>query len=82
MFYGYDKSGCTLYVPAGAKETYASTDGWGEFANIVEFEPASINGVKSENVNRKGVCYDLQGRIIENPTNGIYIIDGKKVLVR
>ena len=34
-----DKEICTLYVPYGAKETYASTAGWSEFANIVEFEP-------------------------------------------
>ena len=30
---------CTLYVPAGAKETYAATDGWNEFTNIVELDP-------------------------------------------
>ena len=28
----------TLYVPAGAKETYASTNGWSQFENIVELE--------------------------------------------
>ena len=39
VFYGYDKSGCTLYVPTGAKEAYASTEGWNEFTNIVEIEP-------------------------------------------
>ena len=27
---------CTLYVPAGAKETYAATGGWNKFENIVE----------------------------------------------
>lgn len=26
--------------------------------------------------------YDLQGRVVENPTNGIYIIDGKKVVIK
>ncbi len=25
---------------------------------------------------------DLQGRVVENPASGIYIIDGKKVLVK
>ena len=33
-----DKDACTLYVPAGAKATYASTDGWKDFKNIVEFK--------------------------------------------
>jgi hypothetical protein len=35
-FKGIDKEVCTLYVPAGAKATYASTDGWKDFKNIVE----------------------------------------------
>lgn len=33
---GVDKEKCVLYVPKGAKETYASTEGWMEFKNIVE----------------------------------------------
>ena len=40
-----------------------------------------ISEVKGENVKVKGV-YDLQGRKIENPTKGIYIIDGKKVFIK
>ena len=40
-----------------------------------------INEVKCEEANVKAV-YDLAGRRIENPTRGIYIIDGKKVLVK
>ncbi len=37
-----DKTTCTLYVPYGAKETYAATEGWNEFANIVELDPSEI----------------------------------------
>ena len=37
-FIGVDKGNCILYVPMGAKETYASTNGWNEFNNIQEFE--------------------------------------------
>ena len=37
-----DKNSCTLYVPAGAKETYAATTGWNEFRNIVEIIPEEI----------------------------------------
>ena len=36
VFNGVDKNACTLYVPYGAKETYASTADWNEFKNIVE----------------------------------------------
>ena len=27
------------------------------------------------------LIYDLQGRRVENPTKGIYIVDGKKVIL-
>ena len=37
-FNGVNKNSCTLYVPFGAKETYAATDGWNEFTNIVEMK--------------------------------------------
>ena len=36
VFEGVDKETCVLYVPKGAKEVYASTEGWMEFKNIVE----------------------------------------------
>ena len=39
-FNGVDNENCTLYVPAGAVDTYAATDGWKDFANIVETSPA------------------------------------------
>ena len=33
-----DKENCILYVPAGAAATYATTDGWKDFKNIVEIK--------------------------------------------
>jgi hypothetical protein len=39
VFDGVNTQECTLYVPYGAKSTYASTDGWKDFTNIVEMEP-------------------------------------------
>ena len=36
VFEKVDKTGCILYVPKGAKEKYATTDGWKDFMNIVE----------------------------------------------
>ena len=38
VFSGVNTQECTLYVPYGAKSTYASTDGWKDFTNIVEME--------------------------------------------
>lgn len=43
--------------------------------------PTGIEEVKSENGNVKTI-YDLAGRKVENPSKGIYIIDGVKRLVK
>ena len=43
VFNYVDKTSCTLYVPYGAKETYAATEGWSEFENIVELERSTFN---------------------------------------
>ena len=40
-----------------------------------------VDNVKTENGQVKTI-YDLQGRKVENPTTGIYIIDGRKVLIK
>ena len=40
-----------------------------------------IEEVKAESGKVKAI-YDLQGRIVENPSKGIYIINGKKVFVK
>ena len=40
-----------------------------------------VDELKGESGEVKTV-YDLQGRIVENPTSGIYIIDGKKVVIK
>ena len=48
---------------------------------LVVTAETGINELKGENEKVKTI-YDLQGRKVENPTKGIYIIDGKKVLVK
>ncbi len=40
-----------------------------------------IENVKGENGEVKAI-YDLQGRKVETPSKGIYIIDGKKVIIK
>ena len=41
----------------------------------------SIEEVEGAN-EEAGVVYDLQGRVVENPTEGIYIINGNKVVIK
>ena len=48
------------------------------FKVTVNAPETGIDEVKGENGEVKTI-YDLQGRKVENPTSGIYIIDGKKV---
>ena len=81
-----DKDACTLYVPAGAKSTYAATDGWKEFKNIVEMSSDGSDATAIESVETKcaapAVYYDLSGRRVENPAKGIYIVNGRKVFIK
>ena len=41
----------------------------------------AITNLNVETVSN-GRCYDLQGRLVEHPTKGIYIINGKKVVLK
>ena len=75
-----DTSTATLYVPIGAKEAYATA--WG-FDNIVETDFTCVDGVTAdEQTDGNELYYDLSGRAVKNPANGIYIYKGKKVLVQ
>ena len=43
----------------------------------------NVDGINQLETARQnsGVVYDLQGRVVKNPTKGIYIINGKKVVL-
>ena len=51
--------------------------------NIYAKSPVAtgVEEVKAESGKVKAI-YDLQGKEVENPSKGIYIINGKKVLVK
>ena len=51
------------------------------FKPIQSTNPTSVEVVEEVNVKSKAI-YDLLGRRVENPTKGIYIIDGKKVVIK
>ena len=76
----YDKA--TLHIPIGTKTLYGESEPWYLFFNIKEMDFTGVEDVKGENEELKGVYYDLSGRQVENPTKGIYIINGKKVIVK
>ncbi len=45
-------------------------------------ETTGIEGLMKEESQKAGAVYDLQGRKVANPSRGLYIINGKKVIVK
>ena len=65
-----------LYLESGiseAREFFAFNFGDGETTGIY---------VPSDNLNAKANYFDLQGRKVAQPTKGLYIVNGKKVVIR
>ena len=73
----------TLHVPASALDSYRATAPWSEFGNIVALTDEET-GVEQFTIdNAQMTIYDLHGRRVATPTkDGIYIVDGKKVMVK
>ena len=44
-------------------------------------DPSAIETVQTTSLSGKRVIYNLSGQRVANPTHGIYIVDGKKVLI-
>lgn len=73
----------TLHVPVNSVEAYRTTWPWSDFKEIVAIreDPDAIMEIKqSENSNRE--YYDLIGRRVHYPQKGLYIRNGKKVIVK
>ena len=45
-------------------------------------EATALTPVNSEKRMVNSEIYDLQGRRVENPTKGLYIKDGRKVIIK
>ena len=72
----------TLYVPSGCGERYRKADFWKNFLNIAEMEGTGIENVTIKPVSQEKL-FDLQGRRLKSaPQRGVYIRNGKKVVVR
>lgn len=81
------RDGNSIKLPAHRAGLKLSTSG-PDFAPakelIFNFDDATTNGisnVKTTAEPRTDVIYDLQGRRVKNPVNGIYIVNGKKVVI-
>jgi hypothetical protein len=68
-------------VPAGSVEDYKAAEYWSDFTNIIGIEAGIENSeIRNEN---STLIYDLHGRRVAHPTkSGIYIVGGKKVVIK
>lgn len=87
-----NSANATLYVPAGSKSAYMEAEQWKDFRDIVEYTSLE-ELLKTLNVENstladdkdKEVIYDFYGRHLsskENLVDGLYIINGRKVMVK
>lgn len=82
--YEYSPSPATLYVPIGAKSQNEAISGWTQFAKIEESEQAStdICTPHDEESIFDNAWYSLQGVKVVNPQKGIFIRNGRKVVLQ
>ena len=79
------RDGNSIKLPAHRAGLKLSTSGFAPAKELIfNFEDATTNGISTvEQIAepRTDVIYDLQGRRVKNPVNGIYIVNGKKVVI-
>lgn len=82
QFYVNPTSAVATWKKVGVQSIYY---GGGEChkSNVVWYDESGYDGISNVNVgNSNAAIYDMQGRRVKNPTRGIFITNGKKVLVK
>ena len=78
----YIAKDATLYVPQGTKDAYKSAGWTSFFSNVIEFDATGIAATSQDKATR-APYYTLDGKPAATPTRkGIYVKDGKKVMVK
>ena len=75
------QANCKLIVPKGSLEAYQNALIWRDFANIQETEYTGISTINSS-TGATNNFNTLDGRRVKSPTKGVYIVNGKKVVVK
>lgn len=78
---------CVLLVPDGSVDSYKAATVWKNFRFIIDRAATGINAViTSTPVSDKQPVYNLHGQYVGNSLDGlpggIYIIRGKKIVVK
>ena len=85
FYYQTGRDGNSIKLGAHRAGLKLSTSGFAPAKELIfNFEEATTNGISSVEQTaepRTDVIYDLQGRRVKNPVNGIYIVNGKKVVI-
>ena len=82
-FFGSYPKYATLHVPASALESYKTTEPWSDFGNIVALTDEEMSVEQLTNDNSQQTIYDLCGRrVADIEKGGIYIVGGKKVIIK
>lgn len=82
------KGGDTGFFPATtgimipAHKAYLTLESSGVRSIVFDDMMTGIEEVRGEMSDGRGVFYNLAGQRVSNPTNGIYIVDGKKVIIK
>lgn len=75
----------TLHVPAGSKDSYAADTYWGKFTTITDDIDEETAGIAMPSVSGEessDTYYNIMGIRVANPSKGLYIKDGKKVIIK
>lgn len=88
VFDGVDMATCILYVPEGSVELYKAAPVWCEFQNIMPLSSTGIKDILMPDGEAHDI-YNLQGRKVkakatslEGLSPGVYIINGKKTILK
>ena len=83
-FDGTPIESATLHVLANIVEAYKAVLPWRSFKEIVALTEEEITGIMAvkQSNDRKGEYYDLTGRRVYNLQKGLYIRNGKKIIVK
>ena len=74
----------TASIGAGKAYLHLDISGGAPSANFLYFddETTGVNAVEGQLEESRGDFFDLQGRKVAQPTKGLYIVNGKKVIIK
>lgn len=79
---GFVKVKKDVTIPSGKPYLVIPANNAREFIGFGEDETTAIRGMENEELIMENSYFDLQGRRVAQPAKGLYIVNGKKVVVK